>query len=224
MAYNLIHTTSNQEFIQKAVHILKEKIQSFITQRGECIIGFSGGSTPKPIYEALGKENIDWAKLKGFLIDERYVPPDDARSNQQLIRATLPAISLTVPDPTLPIANCVKKYAQDLKKLWSKHLPDIVILGMGTDGHIASLFPPIPQPFRDDTQLLAHTHTDTFDVSDRITLTLNPILAATSHLVLLKGNDKKQTWDTMLASPEQESHWPMKAVLEQPDTVVIAQW
>lgn len=224
MNYEFIETVSEQEFIQKSVHSLKEKIQSFITQRGECIIGFSGGSTPKPIYEVLRKENIDWSKIKGFLIDERYVPPNDSRSNQYLVQQSLPALSLTAPDTTLPRPECIKKYSLDLKKLWHKHLPDIVILGMGIDGHIASLFPPLPQYLCDDSQLVAHTHTDSFDVSDRITLTLNPILAVTSHLVLLKGKDKKKTWDAMIKSHEDESRWPLKAVLEKPDTVVITQW
>ncbi|MBI3336699.1 6-phosphogluconolactonase [Candidatus Peregrinibacteria bacterium] len=219
--YQLIETASEQEFVQKSVTFLKQKIEDSIVQRDHCIIGFSGGSTPRPIYQALEKEKMNWSKISGFLIDERYVPPDDPKSNQYLIRKTLPNISLTVPDSSLPIKTCIQKYVKDLKELWAKHLPDIIVLGMGTDGHIASLFPPLPPNLRDDSLLIAHTHTDTFDIPDRITLTLNPILAATSHILLLRGRDKKKTWDKMLKSSGGESSWPMKAVLEQSDVTVI---
>ena len=224
MSYTLIESPSEKKFIQKSVSVLKEKIDCATNKRGKCIIGFSGGSTPRPIYEALSKEKMDWSKISGFLVDERYVLPDDPKSNQFLIHQTLPQLFLIAPFISLPIPQCVQQYAQDLRKLWSKHLHDIVILGMGSDGHIASLFPPLPQNLCDDTSLVAHTHTDTFDVPDRITLTLKPILTAGSHVILLKGKDKKQTWDAMIQSSEQESRWPMKAILDQPDVIVIAHW
>jgi 6-phosphogluconolactonase len=226
----LIETESEEMFVTHAVELLGSLISAAISDHGSCILGLSGGSTPRPVYEALGKEQkpIDWFKVHLFLVDERYVPPDDPRSNQFLLRSTLlmfapiPASQLYFPDTSLSIEECTQEYAQHLHGLLhaQRHLPDLVTLGLGEDGHVASLFPPLPQHLMDDTHLVAHTTTNTFEVSDRITLTLNPIAAVGSHVFLLRRN-KKQVWDEMLASPEGETRWPAKRVLEQPDVTVI---
>ena len=224
MSFDLIETTSESKFIRTTVKFLKQKIEFAVSQKNSCIIGFSGGSTPRPIYEALAKEKMDWSKISGFLVDERYVPPEHPQSNQHLIRETIPDMPLSAPNTSFPLPQCVRQYAQDLRKLWSDHLPDIIVLGMGADGHTASLFPPLAKNIRDDTRLVAHTRSDIFDIPDRITLTLNPILAAESHVILIKGKDKKETWDAMIKSSEHESRWPIKVVLEQSDVTVVAYW
>jgi 6-phosphogluconolactonase/glucosamine-6-phosphate isomerase/deaminase len=105
--------------------------------------------------------------------------------------------------------------------LWNNHLPDVMIVGMGPDGHIASLFPPLAENLMDDTRLVAHTTTDTFAVHDRITLTLNPITAAEHHVFLLKGEDKKQLWEEMMDSAENEQRWPAKRIVDHSHVTVV---
>lgn len=230
MSYSILETRTQEEFVQKATATLKQEIFAAIRKRGSCIIGLSGGSTPKPVYEELGQENLPWSNVFLFLTDERCVPPNHPESNQKLIRdtllkyATIPESNLTFPDTTLPIERCIDQYTQRLKKLWKNFLPDIVVLGMGTDGHIASLFPPLTQNLMDDTQLVAHTTTDRFEVPSRITLTLNPLLAAQTHVLLLRGEEKKKTWTEMLRSPGGEERWPAKAVLTQEHVYVVTCW
>ncbi len=227
MHYELIETTSDSDFTHRTVELLTERINSAITTYEECIIGLSGGSTPRPIYEALGRQQIEWAKVSIFLIDERYVPADHKDSNQKLVRETLlanahiPASNIVFPDCTLPLDECIRDYDGKLHALWNDHLTDINILGMGPDGHIASLFPSVAAHHLDDTSLVAHTTTDTFAVHDRITLTLNPICAAASQIFLLKGADKKQVWDEMIASKDDESRWPAKRVIETGEEVIV---
>lgn len=222
--YTFIETASEHDFIQTSVSILKEKIGSAMFDHGSCIIGLSGGSTPKPIYEALGKEDIGWLNVKGFLVDERYVPKDHENSNQRMIRETLPNLLLTAPDTSLSIEQCVETYVKDLWKLWSPYLPDIIVLGIGCDGHIASLFPPLTEEMMDDRLLVIHTQTDEFEISDRVTLTMNPILSAGSHIIFLHGGKKKKVWEEMLKSPYGEHRWPLKAVLGQKDVTVATWW
>lgn len=230
MATHVIETSGNDEFVQHAVKFLTDRISHFITQDGNCIVGLSGGSTPKPIYTELGKQNVDWSNVHIFLVDERYCPATSDDSNQKMVRETLlksvmvSSSNHVFPNTSLPIDECIKQYAADLKKLWKDHLPDIMTLGMGDDGHIASLFPPLAPQLMDDSALVHHTTTDKFAVHDRLTLSLNAVACANEHLFLLKGAEKKRVWDEMLASGEDESRWPAKRVLETGEVTVIGQW
>ncbi len=230
MHLSLIETLSESDFTHLSVELLTHRINVSIAERGQCILGLSGGSTPRPVYEELGRQAIDWKRVFVHLIDERYVPANHQDSNQRLVRDTLlmsakiPEANLVFPDTTLPLDECVRDYDGQLRALWTEHLTDINVLGMGNDGHIASLFPPVEAHHLDDTELVAHTTTDQFIVHDRITLTLNPICGAGSHIFLLKGADKKRVWEDMIASTEPESRWPAKRILEQEEVVVVGQW
>lgn len=227
MTTRTIDTSSAIDFTQKAAEVMETKINECIAQRGACIIGLSGGSTPQPVYTLLGQKEIDWSKVSIFMLDERYVPADHADSNQKMARETLlahaaiPAVNICFPDTSLAIGTCIQQYTMDLQRQWFNHLPDLNILGMGPDGHIASLFPPVADELMDETRLIAHTTTDVFAVHDRITLTLNPIAAASAHVFLIKGEDKKHVWEEMLASNEDEHRWPAKRIVEQPDVTVV---
>lgn len=225
---------AGEHFTQTSAEVIHALIEQSIAERGHCIVGLSGGSTPIPVYSLLGQMPTDWSRVSIFLIDERFVPADNDDSNQHMVRhsllahAPVPDAQICFPHTELSIDECILDYTQQLLSQWDAHLPgrqaglpDLIILGMGPDGHIASLFPPLTDDLMDDTRLVAHTTTGAFAVHDRITLTLNPIAAAGAHVFLLKGNDKKDVWNEMLASTEGERRWPAKRVLEQPKVTVI---
>jgi len=220
-----IHAGS--DFTQKSAETIAAIVTRCIAERSQCILGLSGGTTPEPIYTLLGKMPIDWNKISIFLVDERYVPADHAESNQGMVResllkhATIPEAQICFPDTSLPIDECMAQYTADLKTQWDTHLPDLMILGMGPDGHIASLFPPLAEELMNDTRLIAHTTTNQFAVHDRIGLTLNPIAAAGSHVFLIKGEEKRRVWEEMLASTEDEKQWPAKRILSQHEPVTV---
>lgn len=222
----LIEAANDQDFVVRGFATLKDAITTAITERGFCILGLSGGSTPKPIYEALGKEKIDWSKVWTFLVDDRYVRGDDPNSNQFLLRSTLlknaaiPESQIIFPDTTLPLPQCVALYDQHLNSLLHKGPPDIVTLGMGDDGHIASLFPPLA----DDAfgpALVMHTMTEKFAVRDRMSVTVPVLTKATQAVFFLKGADKKKRWEEMMKSGEDERKWPAKLIIESVPTTVI---
>lgn len=148
----------------RAVELILETIQSAIAQRGFCTLALAGGGTPQPVYEKLAQHPLPWEKLHIFWGDERYVPADHPDSNQKMARdAWLDQVAIPEenihPMPTTgenPEADA-QKHEQELRAFF--HCPegafpslDIILLGMGDDGHTASLFP----------------HTEALTVRDRL--------------------------------------------------------
>lgn len=228
--FKMLQTGSDQEFVAKGMALMQEAIVSAIAERGRAIVGLSGGSTPKAIYGALGEaKNIDWSKVWVFLIDDRFVREDSPHSNQFLIRSTLlrnapvPESQLIFPDTELTIAECVGLYEEHLRDLLKKGQPDLVTLGLGEDFHTASLFPPVPEEALGE-RLALHATTGRFDIKDRITTTVPVLRQARSQLVLLKGNAKKETWEAMIGGPDDPKRFPLKAVMEEGKTSVVALW
>ena len=121
MPYGRIDSTF-EDFATKATTLLSTHIKYVLSVRGECIIGLSGGSTPKPVYTLLGKdESIDWRAVSIFLLDERFVPATHPDSNQKMIRETLlanaqiPASKCVFPRTDLPLPACAEDYERQLE-------------------------------------------------------------------------------------------------------------
>lgn len=233
----IISTANDVNFVTQGVTMLKQTIMESIAARGLAMIGLSGGSTPKPIYDALGKEKIDWSKVWIFLVDDRYIRADDPNSNRFLLRSTLlknaaiPESQIIFPDTSLPLPECMALYEKHLKSLFQmvrqthqgQGSPDLITLGMGDDGHIASLFPPLTDEAFGPS-LVIHTTTDKFVVRDRVSVTLPVLTQARQSVFFLKGAEKKRVWEEMIASSETQKRWPAKAVMEKTSVSVIAQW
>lgn len=223
---SIITATDDGDFVARSTALLKDVIRKAISERGRATVGLSGGSTPKPIYEALGNEKIDWSKVWLFLVDDRYIRADDPKSNQFLLRSTLlkhapiPESNLIFPDTTLPHRECVDLYDRHLQDLLKKSPADLVTLGMGDDGHIASLFPPLGDDAFGPRHAIA-TFTDRFDVRERISVTMPVLAKARQSVFFLKGEGKKNVWEEMMRSKEDEKRWPGKAVLQQSRSTII---
>lgn len=150
--------------VERTLAIILEKLETALADRETFSIALSGGSTPKPLYEAIASKNLPWDKIHVFWGDERYVPPDHPDSNERMARqAWLDQVSFPPanihPIPTDPDdpAVAAQRYEQELQQVFqvaSGEFPtfDVILLGMGDDGHTASLFP----------------HTDALHVNDRL--------------------------------------------------------
>ncbi len=236
MPYSFLPCASVTEWTERAARFIRQKIAEAQQKDGMCVVGLSGGKTPRAVFCAphpdplppfgleLMAERRGEGALHFFLVDERYVPPDHPESNQRMVRETLED-HIVFPDTTLPIDECVEDYARRLKALWKERLPHLIILGMGTDGHIASLFPPLSDLALGDEALILHTLAPEGigppDARDRITLSLNAICAADEQVLLLQGEKKKRVWEEMMASPEDERRWPLKRVIATGNLTVI---
>jgi len=223
--------TSDSKFVEESLRWMKDRIHSAIKEHDSCIIGLSGGSTPGPIFEELGQaKDIDWTKVHIFLVDDRYISLEDKDSNQNMLNKTLfkngKIGHLLFPDPTIkPIEDCCKDYEKRLKILFASSKTghaDFVTLGLGPDGHIASLFPPVAKEgFNEDISVI-HTTTTKFAVFDRITVSIGILKKAKEHVFFMKGKDKLEVWNQMVSEPNNPERWPAQEVLAKKHTTLIS--
>ena len=163
-------------------------------------LGLSGGSTPAPVYRRLAALDVPWARLHVFWIDERCVPPTDERSNERLARETLLDHAPIAPEnvyavPTTLGAPEAVEHAYDatLRRVLGGAGLTVAIMGMGDDGHTASLFPGADFDAGDGAsdRFAAHTLAPpSSPVVDRITLTLGLLNRTRHHVFLVTGAKK----------------------------------
>lgn len=217
----------NGDFAAESARTIAAGLTEAIRERGECILGLSGGSTPGPSYTLLGKDmDIPWDSVRLFLVDERLVPPGHEESNARLVRETLlkhaqiPAKHITFPNTTLPPDACAASYAESLVRIFSRHAPDVMVLGLGNDGHIASLFPPVPEEAFEEI-LALHTHTDQFEVRDRVTVSPLVIMACKRCILLLKGKEKRDVFERCVQADLDPVRWPLHVPLSAGGLIVV---
>jgi 6-phosphogluconolactonase len=149
-------------------------------------IVLTGGSTPKRAYGIAAELEPDWSRVTVWFSDERCVPPDDERSNYGMVKETL--LDRLEPGPAVYRMESVEQYARELTDVGTF---DLVLLGLGPDGHVASLFPDFPTLDVTDRDVVG-TEAGHEPFVDRITLTL-PRLADTRELLfLVTGADKAE--------------------------------
>jgi 6-phosphogluconolactonase len=161
-------------------------------------IALSGGSTPGPAYELAASLEPDWGRTELWFADERCVPPEDERSNYRLVRERLldqlerPPVVHRVRGE-LPSAEAADLYDDELRGVTL----DLVLLGIGPDGHTASLFPNDPALDEQERRAVAVHRADV----DRVTMTL-PVLCGAAQVVFLAvGADKTDAIRHAFAEP-----------------------
>jgi 6-phosphogluconolactonase len=157
----------------------------------------SGGPTARACYEVLAEtDGIEWSAVHVYVGDERIVPPDDPDANQRLIRESLldriDPVGSFQPMPTeLPVEQCVAEYQHVLSELVTGPGIDLIHLGMGPDGHTASLFPGASTLDAPPGELVAATEDPNgVNPHPRLTLTLSAINSARLAVVTVAGASK----------------------------------
>ncbi len=203
--------SDEEKFLKESLDFI---IKAFRTKKGVVRIALSGGSTPKPLYQALGKRKLPFKKIALYQVDERYVPEENANSNQKMIKEALGTSTVKQLkgvhffNTKVPLSESLNQYEKILGKIPQKEF-DIIVLGIGSDGHIASLFP--SSKVLKTRHLVAHTQTEIFPVKDRLTITLPIILKSRNILILLKGKDKKSIMETII---NKKIALPVKALIQ----------
>lgn len=185
-------------------------IYDALERRGVCRIALAGGSTPKSLYAILADRvnnsqarGIDWARVHLFLGDERCVPSDHPDSNYRMVRNSLLSHGLTAAihrvETELPPDEAAARYEENLREHFGNGVPafDLIVLGLGPDGHTASLFPGSPA-LGDNTRWVAANYVEKFKGS-RITFTYRVLNNSTEALFLVIGAEKADALAQVLA-------------------------
>jgi len=182
-----------------------EFIAAFVGERERASIGLAGGSTPKETYRLLRDLDVDWSGITFWLSDERWVPDDHADSNGHMAaRALLDHVDTTFLRPRyseyLTPADSAAFYDADLRRAMPDRKSDLILLGMGTDGHTASLFPGTAALDEFDRWFVANEvpQLDTW----RLTATAPMIWRADTVVVLTAGESKASVLAEVLEGPD----------------------
>ena len=157
-------------------------------------LAVSGGRSPIPLFERLAELDLDWSRVRIRLVDERYVPPDHADSNEALVRRhflTGPASKADFRGLYLADADLETAVAEAIADFQT---PDIALLGMGEDGHMASIFPGAPQ-FEAATapDSVSYLHvTPPQAPHERISMSLAALRASKQRILYISGRSKRE--------------------------------
>lgn len=220
----------HDELARRCVDIFVDQARDSFSDRGVFKVAISGGKTPKHFFELLSETELDWSKVHLFWVDERYVPKDSHWSNYKLANDAL-LKKIDIPQENvhpirtdLPNSNqAAQQYEQTLKNVFNlgeDALPefDLVVLGMGADGHTASIF---PQSYASlDTDDLACVVYMLNDKLNRITLTYPVLKAAKKIMILVSGEEKARTLKEVLTEEPDEIKYPIQALWESFERIV----
>ena len=226
--YRVIRASDSQDLARQASQTIAVQIALTLDQRDRCQIALSGGSTPSKAYALLGQEHLPWDRVDVVLGDERWVSANDDSSNALMLRRTLlaegPASGAAFhPVPTVELENA-EASAVAMADLVSRLCPanppifDVMLLGLGDDGHTASLFPGTEAPGVTD-------HWATVGRGkglDRITLTAPVLSAARQVIFLVSGANKQEALRRLLDSTESSERTPARLVQPASDVLIIA--
>lgn len=210
-------------------------LDSAIKQRGTANLLLSGGSTPKPVYQALAQSDVAWPKVLIGMVDERRVPLQHSASNEAMISTSLVQASsngatfMGLFQEASSLQEAASK-ANEHYRAFSDGC-DVMVLGMGPDGHTASLFPAAEglaaamRPEADTTvfAITARQSAVTGENTERLSIGLNTILKSKHIILLISGTDKLAIYKQALCCSDLES-LPVAAVIQQQKVPVSIYW
>lgn len=209
---------------------ISDLLREGIHRRGQASLAVSGGSTPIPLFVRLAETDLQWDKVTVSLVDERWVEPEAPDSNENLVRTWLlrykAAAARFIPMKTREATAVQGEEACAILQRTIPLPPDCLILGMGNDGHTASLFPGAKNL---DAAVDLHSGKICMAMQppaashERMTMTLPAILASRQLFLLLQGEDKKKT--LALAQEEGDAReMPVRFILRQVTTPLAVYW
>ena len=199
---------------QALAKAVADDLRHAITERSSAVLAVSGGTTPQPFFEALSHEELNWGAVTVTLVDERQVDETSPRSNAGLVKQSLcinnAATALLVPLYQNPAAALIGSF-------------DVVVLGMGNDGHTASFFPggdTLAQALDLSTKSAVMAISAPGSGEPRLTFILAKLLSARNIYLHIQGQEKRNVLDKALAGRD-PLEMPIRAVLFAPQPLKL---
>ena len=228
-SYRIEKVQTAKDLARRAAEHIGSAIDLALDQRDRAQIALSGGTTPALAYALLGQEHLPWDRVDVFLGDERWVAADDESSNARMLRHTLlkpgqpGARACFHPVPTVELVSpeaSAEAFAALVAKACQGEPPvfDFMLLGLGDDGHTASLFPGTEAPaVRDRWTTIGRGKG-----LERITLTAPVLSAARQVVFLVSGEAKRQALSRLIDSAESAQRTPARLVQPSSEILVLA--
>lgn len=203
---------------RRAAEHIHSAIQTALATQDTFAVALSGGSTPRRVYQNLSEMDLPWNQIHLFWGDERFVPHTHPESNVQLVRETLldhidiPANNVhPMPTSGRPL-QAASTYADTLHRAFADrpYTFDLALLGMGADGHTASLFPEHDPDPHDPKWVRAVSAPPRHAITQRLTCTLPVFNSAQQVLVIVSGGSKRETVHAVLN--EEDDTLPMTRI------------
>lgn len=215
---NIIEYADREMAAIDLANVLAGDLKTVLLTQEHASLAVPGGTTPGPIFDALCAADLDWDRVHVFATDERWVPLNDPRSNAGLIRARLltgPAAAATLV-PFYASADRPESVLDDIQTRLASELPvSVLLLGMGTDMHTASLFPGVAglqDALREDAPILSVLRPEGVPET-RISLSARVLNGAMSKHLVIFGADKRSALEAAMKLPPIEA--PVRAVLDE---------
>ena len=220
MSITFTQTANAAASAQALAQAVAQNLRDTLATQPRATLAVSGGKSPIAFFQALSQQDLDWARVNITLVDERIVPTRHADSNTGLVRQHLlqnrAAAAQWLPLIDDAASEGSLKNTTDAVEFALRHYvqPDVLVLGMGGDGHTASIFPQAPQ-FADAVradypQPLLHTSPITAP-HERISMTLAAIVATPHVYLAIAGADKRRVYEA--AAQAQTAQYPISYVL-----------
>ena len=220
-----VQCSDNAEQVAALVQAVRESLAAALDAEGDAVLAVSGGRSPVPLFHALRDADLDWSRVLVTLVDERCVAPDHADSNERLVREHLLAgraaaarFAGLVRDPA-DIAGSVAAANAAARPI------TVALLGMGEDGHTASLFPGAPElaagldPANPARYLAV---TPPAAPHARISLTLAALLRSRRLVLAIAGPAKRRVFDAACAALTPDL--PVSALVHQTQAPLDVYW
>ncbi|MBL8510133.1 MAG: 6-phosphogluconolactonase [Betaproteobacteria bacterium] len=223
-----IFTTPEAQAAQLAAEVANH-LRTALYHRGQASLAVSGGKSPIAFFKRLSQAALDWHQVSITLVDERWVEPDSADSNERLVRQHLlqgpAAVAQFVPLKTAA-TDPIEALAERSHALAAMPRPfDVVVLGMGEDGHTASLFPSaagLADAMNPQASPTLVAMTPLHAPHRRISFNLAMVLDARFIALSIQGPVKRRIFDA--AATADALQWPVVAVLQQSRVPVAGYW
>ncbi|OJA41365.1 6-phosphogluconolactonase [Burkholderia ubonensis] len=204
-----IHAFDTQEAQGDALaQAVGDALRAVLARPARATLAVSGGTSPRPFLQTLSHAALDWASVDVTLVDDRWVPEDDAASNARLVRDTLlqHAAATATFLPLVDTGAALDAHVAALNANPAHRLPDVAVLGMGEDGHTASIFADAPEWDHAITtaERFVAVHPGAAPHA-RVSFSLDALKRIDRLFLLIAGNRKREVLEAAASSPQKNA-------------------